>query len=285
MLTEAGILLREARFKILSVFLQMAPQVIFTCFAGRERYMKILIPYIKKLPVDEVHIWDYTRSESDAKYLREACSEFTLFSVTDKSNYGEYYSYYTRQKFPDPYTVIIKCDDDIVFIDTSAFSDFIRARRMFPEVLVMSPTVVNNPVCEVVQYDRGITPTPVEGFFAVHAPCKEIHDHFLHNPKKYISDCKQKDRLHYIPHEQVKYRFNINFIAVLAKDLDILFHNENVMKDDELFLGGVASMFYKRNILIDLHFVVCHMAYTSQRERGYDETQHLEEYSKILENP
>lgn len=260
----------------------MAPQVIFTCFAGRERYMKILIPYIKRLPVDEVHIWDYTRCESDAKYLRTACSDFTLFSVTDKSNYGEYYRYYTRQRFPDPFTVVIKCDDDIVFIDTSAFTEFIRARRMFPNALVMSPIVVNNPVCEIIQCNRGIIPEPAENFFAVHAPCQDIHDHFLCNPKTYISDCKQKDRFYHIPCDEVKYRFNINFIAILAKDLDILYQQELVTKDDELFLGGVAPTFYKRNILIDTHFVVCHMAYTSQRENGYDETRHLGEYADLI---
>lgn len=262
----------------------MAPQVIFTCFAGRERYMKVLIPYIKKLKVDEVHIWDYTRCESDAVYLRKACSEFSLFSVTDKSNYGEYYKYYTKERFPDPLTVIVKCDDDIVFIDTSAFDEFIKARRLATDALIVSPAVVNNPMCGTIQFQRGVFPSMSRKDFGMDAQCaNKIHKLFLKHPKRFITECRKTDRFSELP-TMAQYRFNINFIAILAKDLDILFQNEYVAVDDEQFLGLTAPMFYKRNVLIDLHFIVCHMAFTSQREQGYDETQHLKGYSLLLKD-
>jgi len=257
----------------------MAPPVIFTCFAGRERYMRVLIPYIRKLAVDQVHIWDYTRCESDGLYLKNNCSGFSLFSVKDKSNYGEYYRYYTKERFPDPFTVIVKCDDDIVFIDTSAFDDFIKARRVITDAVILSPVVVNNPICDIIQFDRKVIPEPSHHFFGVEAPCHEYHSYFLNNPAKYISDSRQNHRFFVI--SKPTNRFNINFFAVLAKDLDILFQNEYIVLDDERFLGAAASNMYGRPIVVDLYFVVCHMAYTAQRENGYDETEQLKRYSMI----
>lgn len=261
----------------------MAPQVIFTCFAGRERYMKVLIPYIQRLAVDEVHIWDYTRTESDAAYLKKACTEFKLFPVTDKSTYSEYYQYYTKEKFPDPLTVIVKCDDDIVFIDTSAFDEFIKARRLETDAVIMSPAVVNNPMCGLIQLQRGMLPMFNHSDFGMDASsANKIHKQFLKNPRRFIADCHKTERFSQLP-SVAEYRFNINFIAVLAKDLDILFQNEYVALDDEQFLGVMAPMVYHRHILVDLHFVVCHMAFTSQRLQGYDEARHLEKYSLLLE--
>jgi hypothetical protein len=258
----------------------MAPKVIFTCFAGRERYLKVLIPYIRRLNVDEVHIWDYTRNESDARYIQKACQEFTIFSVTDKSNYGEYYRYYTKERFPDPLTVIVKCDDDIVFIDASAFDEFIKARRAATDAIIMSPAVINNPVCGVIQWQRGVLPGFARTDFGMESACANtIHKHFLKNPKRFITDCRKTARFSELP-TTAQYRFNINFIAVLAKDLDI-FQNEYIVIDDEQFLGVTAPMFYKRSVVIDLHFIVCHMAFTSQRQEGYDETRHLEKYALL----
>jgi hypothetical protein len=260
----------------------MAPQVIFTCFAGRERYLKVLIPYIKRLNVDEVHMWDYTRNESDARYLKKACTDFKIFSVTDKSNYGEYYKYYTSERFPDPLTVIVKCDDDIVFIDTSAFDEFIKARRHDADAILMSPAVINNPVCGVIQIQRGVLPGLKRTDCGMDASsANKFHKQFLKNPRRFITECRKTNRFSELPTE-AQYRFNINFIAVLAKDLDILFQNEFVAIDDEQFLGITAPLFYKRNIVIDLHFIVCHMAFTSQREQGYDETRHLEKYCALI---
>lgn len=259
----------------------MAPQVIFTCFAGRERYLKVLVPYIERLNVDEVHMWDYTRNEKDAEYLRKACSKFQIFTVADKSNYGEYYKYYTKERFPDPLTVIVKCDDDIVFIDTSAFDEFIKARRLATDAILMSPAVLNNPMIGVIQNCRDLLPGFTPSDLTMDASCAtKIHKYFLKNPKRFITECRKTDRFAELP-STAQYRFNINFIAVLAKDLDILFQNEYVAIDDERFLGVAAPMFYERNILVDLHFVVSHMAFTQQRDQGYDEARHLEKYCSL----
>ena len=126
----------------------MSASVIFTCFAGRERYLKLLVPYVNTLLsrglIDEVHFWDYTRDPSDADYIRTL--PFSIFVPKSKENWGDYYRYYTPAKYPNPDAVIIKCDDDIVYIDVDHFADFIAARRAHPEALIFSASVINNPM-------------------------------------------------------------------------------------------------------------------------------------------
>jgi len=261
--------------------------VVFTCFAGRRRYMDVLIPYIQKLVdmklVNEVHIWDYTRNTDDEKYLKTAGgAAFQLFSVTDKSTYREYYKYYTSEKYPDPQTVIIKCDDDIVFIDTSRFEEFIKARRLAEEPIFMSPSVINNPVCMSVQFQRGLLPGFTRGAIGMTAQsARQIHKYFLKKYKLFLSDSIRVDKRFSELSSTSQWRFNINFIAVLGKDLDTLYGDDAICMDDEHYLGFLAPMLYGRSIMIDLNFVVAHMAYTLQREEGYDETAHLKEYSAL----
>ena len=49
-------------------------RVIFTVFAGRRRFMHILMAYVQPLlqegVVDEVHVWDYCKVAADREYLK-----------------------------------------------------------------------------------------------------------------------------------------------------------------------------------------------------------------------
>ena len=259
--------------------------VIFTVFAGRERYMKVLIPYIEKLNVDEVHIWDFTRNKSDAEYLQNSCKKFKLFSVKDKSTYSEYYDYYTKKRYPNPLDVIVKCDDDIVFIDTDSFDAFIDMRRRDPTAFIYSANVVNNPVCTLVCGKKGLYEINENIRIDTENDAEYYHGNFLKNPTEFIEKCKKVGRLSELTLNSEKYkRFNINFIAILAKDLDI-FENGYIREDDEVFLGTYGPHFYKRNVVIDVHFVVSHMAYFKQRENGYDETEDLKRYQGLTCTP
>jgi hypothetical protein len=82
----------------------------------------------------------------------------------------------------------------------------------------------------------------------------------------------------------MQWRFNINFIAILGKDLDLLFDNEYIGEDDEAYLGIYAPRYYERCICIDMHFVAAHMAFTNQRNDGFDETPYLQKYADLVKN-
>ena len=57
----------------------MPGQVYFSVFAGRRRYLSVLMAYVRPLTtpqadgspiVDKVHLWDYCRSPPDREYLK-----------------------------------------------------------------------------------------------------------------------------------------------------------------------------------------------------------------------
>ena len=62
----------------------------------------------------------------------------------------------TYEKFPNH--VIIKCDDDILFIDIDSFESYINHRINDKDTLLLFPSIINNDVCSIFQKDDGLMP-------------------------------------------------------------------------------------------------------------------------------
>lgn len=249
-------------------------KTIFSCFAGRRRYLEILSDYIKHLYsfIDEVHIWDFTRDEEDAKWIHEnwSCLEkFQIFSVTDKSNYAEYYQYYNKERYPENDTVLIKCDDDIVYIDVNKFESFIKERRNCYDAFLFTPCVINNPVCSafIFSYSKDFKPNQEDVYFFSPEHAEFMHDSFLNGQIKETGNNFCRLVLN-------DYKFNINFVGFLSAHFDILSKIGKSNDEDE-----INSI--KCPIVLNSHFFVSHMAYTKQREDGFDETNFLERYKQL----
>lgn len=244
-------------------------KVIFSCFAGRERYLKILSVYIRVLKernlIDEVHMWDYTRNESDEAWLENEWGSENIFKVKNKSNYLEYYKYYNKQRYPEDDTVLIKCDDDIVYIDVDAFEYFIQKRKQQINVYIMSPLIVNHPT------SSHILGEIYQGYDLFSSKfCTHIHTKFLENKLSKIYGL-----ITHITNDNS--RFNINFIAMLSKDF-FVFSHPSIEDDDEGTLSKISQV-YNWYIVFDGEFFVSHMAFTKQREDNFDESKFLEAYS------
>lgn len=244
-------------------------KVIFSCFAGRKRYMEILSVYIRILKerkyIDEIHMWDYTRNENDAKWLENEWSHENIFKVKNKSNYLEYYQYYNKERYPEDDTILIKCDDDIVYIDVNAFESFIQKRKQQINVYIMSPMIVNHPTTtHILQKINNQTDLFSAKF------CKYIHTEFLENNLSKINGL-----ITHITTDDT--RFNINFIAILSKDFFVFTH-PSIEVDDEGTLSKLSQV-YNWYIVFDGEFFVSHMAFTKQREDGFDESEFLKAYS------
>lgn len=246
-------------------------KVIFSCFAGRKRYMEILSVYIRILKerkyIDEIHIWDYTRNDDDSKWLENEWSEH-IFKVEDKSTYIEYYNYYNKERYPEDDTVLIKCDDDIVYIDIDAFESFIKKRKEQVNVYLMSPMIVNHPTTNHI-LQRTSCGIISEDFFSSKF-CTFIHKKFLDDELPKINGL-----ITHITDDDS--RFNINFIAILSKDFYVFTH-PSIKDDDEGTLSKLSNV-YKWYIVIDGEFFASHMAFTKQREDGFEEDEFLKHYS------
>ncbi len=131
------------------------PSVYFTIFAGRKRYLSILVHYLDRLlamrVVTEVHLWDYARTTEDSHYISELTSRdgrYVLMKPTKNMHaWHEYYAFYAQAPYAAD-DVVIKCDDDIVYIDVARMQCFLD--HVAPNGLYY-PNIINNDVCAYMQ--------------------------------------------------------------------------------------------------------------------------------------
>ena len=128
-------------------------KVIFTIFAGRERYLKILNKYTDALLdrkiIDEVHFWAFTSNKDDILYMKNKLNDrYKLFEPPEpnKHIWAYYYQHYLHHLQDDD--ILIKCDDDIVYIDLDKYGQFLN--RVNNDGLYF-PNIVNNDVCAYLQ--------------------------------------------------------------------------------------------------------------------------------------
>ena len=152
-------------------------RVYYAIFAGRKEVMEIHFQYTDMMLqlglVTEVHVWDFTNgntSNSDylSSYMRNTkLAGYRVFvksmtqinhrpSENGRTTYLWYsfYEHYLNNKRYLPQDILIKADDDIVFVDISSFQAFIEAVANSTDKGLHFPNIINNDVGFVVQYDR-----------------------------------------------------------------------------------------------------------------------------------
>ena len=145
-------------------------RVIFTVFAGRRRFMNVLMAYVQPLlqegVVDEVHVWDYCKVAADREYLKGLSGTAGLRVMTPPPSdlaakfphkWKGYYAHYARSLRDDD--LLVKCDDDVVFIaNLHTLLAFARADGGAHHLYF--PSIVNNDVSAVFQAADGVITEP-----------------------------------------------------------------------------------------------------------------------------
>ena len=187
------------------------------------------------------------------------------------SEYYRHYGHHRRHTYRD--VVLLKMDDDIVYIDVDRFRDYINFRIDNPRYFLVFPSVINNGVAAYLQQDVQKVLPEVVGDFELPAggafgslwqsPAKSLalHRYFLSDPHRFVH-----------PNTTVCYplvpslRFSINFFAVLPEHLDYYLL---VLRgaDDEALLTVDISARYKLSKCVYPHFVVSHMAFAPQADQ------------------
>jgi len=261
--------------------------VIYTIFAGRDFNLEILTKYLDKLidlgKIQEVHLWDFTRKESDSNYIRNlesAKEKYKVMHVENKGAWTEYYNHYKDPKYSD--SIIIKSDDDIMFIDIDKFSDFIEARKK-SDCWVMFPSIVNNGVTSFHQQQDGLIPESVYkleyhtyyGTVVTDGDVgKKLHEYFVNNKDEFLGKARSNNKIIDIP---IGDRTSINFFAMIGKDFQSL---EQVNDDEHEFTVEYPKVVQKCNTIY-CSFVVVHGSFGPQKDKMSDEyVSGL--YSKLL---
>ena len=223
-------------------------KTIFFIFGGRKDRMHVLMHYVEKLltqkQIDYVHIWNFARNKQDYKWLKNLEDESKrIFVFSLKKFYNEEYfqyhswssSYYYYNDEPFKKSLFVKCDDDIVYIDTEQFYSFTdKIKNITPDSkhYMVSANVVNNGVCAYLQQKRGLIPKSVEVFdfpndfvepgkaaenyWKEGKKSQELHEYFIQNRESFVAKSKT------LPIElaDIGIRFSINLIGFKQKTID-----------------------------------------------------------------
>ncbi len=252
-------------------------KTVVTVFAGRRVFLNILKIYLDILLerglITEVHLWNYTRTADDDACVRELCEnnrKYKLFIPRNKTGWQwrNYYAHYSDAAGYSDDDLIIKCDDDIVFIDID------RIERYFNEIkdgCLYFPNIVNNDVCAYIQTKHGVHgllrdvdrdraklgyTQPLTDWYRSHEAGVRIHDLFLKDPGAFRIGTEP------IPWGS---RFSINFFGARYSTIRKMYSLFMQLKiEDEAFFSAVICRIASRANMIVPYFNVVHFAFGPQ---------------------
>lgn len=152
-------------------------RVIAFVFAGRKGNMELQLPMMRRILADhpnvEYHVWNLTQCPADDEYVRNDISgdRITVFSQlwADElpwRTFNDVYRHYASSQFQD--CLFVKLDDDVVFVETDRFGDFVEAIDSHRGAVV-SAKVVNNGACTRTE------PGLWDGYEALDIPLLDVH--------------------------------------------------------------------------------------------------------------
>ena len=270
-------------------------KTILTIFAGREQYLEILKIYLDKLIeqniIDEVHLWDYTRNKKDSEYISKLCnansSHYKLFipKLSKIRKWIDYYKYYAKANYNDQ-DIIIKCDDDVVYIDINRMQDYLLEVK---EGCLYYPNIINNDVCAYFQTKNKVhrlleeidllktnmgNKEPLTQWYESTKCADDAHKIFLKNQNKFILEI-----------DNIKWgsRLSINMFAGRFKTIKTYyskFIRPYVLVGDEAFFSAKVCKIYNRENIIVPFFNIVHFAFGPQDVK-YLEKKYLQQYMDL----
>jgi hypothetical protein len=277
--------------------------VKFCVFLGREKNIKILHTYVELLLknniIDQYLMFDFSRLINDhifimKEYLRLKeiyKDQIFLYNYEENTIYKnnnmkkvDWTPFYKEISKSNDSDIIIKCDDDILFIDTFSLKNAIEDRIKDTISFLIHSNCINNGVCAYYQsnlfpklkdqlsrYPTGGILGPI---FEKPEIAYAIHNHFT---------CDLLENLEYINKyiindTYINTRISINFILINGSDTKYL---ENVSYDDEYLLSGFIPEMLSRPNKIKGDLITSHLSYTFQEKIILNKLDLLNNYIKI----
>lgn len=229
-------------------------------------------------------IWKYENAEQ-IQPKTNTRDYVKLYTVHNKGKWLEYYHHYTQKRYPNH--VIIKCDDDIVFIDTKEFDGFVQRRIANKQNMLAFPSIVNNGVCAFNQQKLGLIPKYVDTFpydvvcgklWGDGKLCQRVHEFFTETHETWLSKARS------LSNQNIQHplgdRISINFFAITSDFLHIF---QEIGNDDEHELTVTMPKKHSKGHYIDPQLTVAHLGFFKQRETGLDEEEALQKYSVLAD--
>ncbi len=286
-------------------------KIISVTPAGRERYLRILVPYLlrNRHILSEHHFWLNTNRQTDIAYIEGLAEKFPdFFKINRKelfSNYAHFASIWQYfQDYTDESTVYIRFDDDICFIAPDAIPALIKHRLANPRPFLVYGNIINNAVCTHIQQLTGTVPS---NWGKVSYSCLDrngwknpgfsarLHKHFL-------ADLEQErmNRWKFGKWVIEDYRrFSVNVISWFGKDMKMVDElncgnlvtsaitdplTGNQVKGEEQFISETLPRRFSRPCEICGEAIFSHFAFYTQRSYLEKATALLERYHALALN-
>lgn len=261
--------------------------VKFYVFLGREKNMLILHPYIEmsiKLDIiDQYHMFNFSRLINDHVFILSEYerlkllypnkifihnSEENLLLINNKRKKIDWNPFYKNiATTSDDNDIIIKCDDDILFIDIYSLKNAIEDRFNDKISFLIHSNCINNGVCTYYQshlfpkLQNELHVYPCGGILGIIFEKPEIsyaiHNQFsgdlllnIDNLNKYLID-----------NIYINSRISINFILLNGIDTKYL---DTITTDDEYMLSSFIPEKLCRPNKINGNLITSHLSYSFQ---------------------
>ena len=262
-------------------------------FLGREKNMIILHKYIEvglqETILNQYHMFDFSRNIQDHIFIKEEYNRLIniyphrIFLHNSIENYNKLNNKEIKKsltdwspfyktlatKLYDEKSIIIKCDDDILFIDIYGLKSALEDRWKDKESFLIHSNCINNGLCGY--YLRNKFPMlktqlsiyPKGGLLGVLFEKPELayamHLQFLKDINNNISNLNN----YIIDDVYFSNRISINFILIRGSDLKYL---ENVSTQDEYELSSKIPEELLRQNKIKGDFITSHYSYALQEK-------------------
>ena len=206
-------------------------RVVSVTPAGRERYLRILVPYLlqNRDIISEHHFWLNTVNPGDISFIEGLHQEYPdFFKINRKELFKkaapneciwQYFIDYT-----DEGTLYLRFDDDICFIAPGAVKALVERRLAQPEPFLVYGNIINNAICSHIQQKRGMIPVR---WGRVLDECMDPNGwdnprfaERLHN--RFLSDIRKGQMNKWLFEDRFVYdyrRFSVNVISWFGRDM------------------------------------------------------------------
>lgn len=267
-------------------------KIVVVTPAGRRRYLEILSRYVlRDESIDEWHLWDNCRDETDRAYIRKLASENEKVVVVEEPgvdgtnrSVSRFYKY-TR----NPEAFFIKLDDDIVYLpDHFGLKLYAKALAEKERCSWWSPLVINNAICTYLLREEGVIRTKAPLTAQANCPiawgsplfARNLHETLLNTVRDMGSSWEDIWKLSK-DYPIFLQRFSINaigFFGELSAQLGDDFCPENA--DDEEHISARLPLLTGKPGCLVGGLLAVHFSFHTQ-ENYLLKTALLEEYSRL----
>lgn len=230
----------------------------------------IKCPIKKNFGLNKIHFKTGHNSVGNLDFKPTKNPNYFFMDTCKKKPWDNYYHHYIKNEFKED--VILKCDDDIVFIDVFKLGNFIDFVKNNDYDLIFANTVNNGVSAYYQQKKYNLIPNslmdleyPPGGscgsLWENHEKAKKLHKYFTENYSSFINNDFNNDSI------IIPTRFSINFVGYKGKNWEKIY---DCGVDDE---GNLTINYVRdRNFINVLYFnfVVSHLSFYKQNEMNHD---------------